>query len=146
MNCWRRIHWFGWLALLVACPGCLVTHHSRHIVREEEPRREVEFESLQVRQAFEARLADLKDKGDKPRKERILAIPFLLAWSREEVLSDNAWYNDQLAACDTNGDNRIALDEAWVYNPRFREGMKAVADWNAAHGEMAGVQTSLERR
>lgn len=132
--------------MLVVCPGCLITHHSTRIVREKEPRREVQFESAQVRQAFEARVADLKDKGDKPHKQRTLAVPFLLLWSREEVLADNAWYNDQLAACDTDGNARITLDEAWVYNPRFREGMTAVADWNAMHGEvMVGSQTSFEQ-
>ncbi len=146
MTCWHRILRLGWLAGLVSFSGCLVTHHVTHIVRENEPRREVQFESVQVRQAFDARVADLKDKGDKPRKERYFAIPFLLSWSREDVLADNAWYNDQLAACDTNGDSRITLDEAWVYNPRFREGMKAVAAWNAAQGAaQVGTQTSFEQ-
>jgi hypothetical protein len=94
----------------------------------------VQFESPQARQAFEARVADLRDQGDKPHKERLFAVPFLLFWSHEESLSENAWYNDQLKVCDANHDGRITLQEAWVYNPRFREGMANLAGWNAEQG------------
>jgi hypothetical protein len=147
MNRRLKIHWLYWLVLLVASPGCLVTHHATNVVREKEPRREVRFESDQVRQAFEARIADLKDRGEKPHKERVVAVPFLLWWSREEVLAENAWYNDQVAVCDVNRDTLITFQEALAYNPRFREGVDEVAGWNAeqAAAATANARTAYEQ-
>ena len=75
-----------------------------------------------------------EDKGLQAPQRAILAIP-LPGLVAEGSLSDNAWYNDQLAACDTNGDNRITLDEVQSTIPVSAKGMKAVADWNVAHGD-----------
>lgn len=117
---WRLCPIRLWLPLAMAgvCSGCLFTHHQTNMVRQDEIRREVEFESLAARQAFSARAYDAAAR-EKATKTKVVAIPFLLWQSRMDVLSDNAYYNDQVVACDTNGDGRITVAEAVAYSPKF---------------------------
>ncbi len=45
-----------------------------------------------------------------------LSIPFLLGVNRERILSENAFYNDQIKMADADADGIISLDEALAYN------------------------------
>jgi hypothetical protein len=104
--------------VLGLCPGCLLTHHSVNVLRQDEPRRTVQFESDLARQAFGARAYDDKAR-EAQSKAKFVAIPFLLWYSRTDVKSENAYYNDQVAACDANADGLITLDEALAFNPAY---------------------------
>ncbi len=105
---------FACAAILSACSGCLFVRHSTRVIRENEPQRPVRFESEQAQNLFEGPVAELKSQktGSNP---QVFFIPFLCWYSREDVLSDAAVYNDQIAACDTNGDQVISLEEAAAY-------------------------------
>jgi len=105
-------------AVVVAfCSGCLITHHSTQVVREDEAARPVQFESSLAQQAFSARAFD-SEAREKANKTSLFAIPFLLWRSKTKVLSDGAYYNDQVAACDADRDGTITVQEALAYNPQ----------------------------
>jgi hypothetical protein len=104
-------------ALLCLCSGCLITHHSTNVVRQDEPRRPVQFESSAAQQAFSARAFD-EEAREKAAKTSFFAVPFLLWWSKTNVLSEGAYFNDQVAACDADGDGVISVQEALAYNPK----------------------------
>lgn len=106
-----------WAAVLAACPGCLITHHSTKVIRRDEARRPVRFESDAALQAFNARAAE--QKAAETNQARVLAIPFLLWWSRLDAKSDSAHFNDETSACDADGDGLITEAEALAYNPKF---------------------------
>lgn len=49
----------------------------------------------------------------------LFAIPFLLWWSTTKTLSPSAWYNDQIAVCDSDKDGWISQREAVAFNPEY---------------------------
>ncbi len=112
----RCFAWLLPLALLASCPGCLITRHSTNVIRQDEPRREVAFESPTAQQAFSAKAFDSEAREGAARS-KVVAIPFLLWWSKMDVLSEGAYYNDQVAACDTDGNGMVSVQEALAYNP-----------------------------
>ena len=122
----RRIGILLPLVLLCFCSGCLFTHHSTNVVRQDEPPREVQFESLSAQQAFNAKAFD-EEARQKAAKTDFVAIPFLLWWSKMDVLSDGAYYNDQVAVCDIDGDGLITVGEALAYNPTSSLGGSKIA-------------------
>ena len=48
------------------------------------------------------------------------------------ILSENAWYNDQIGACDANRDGLITLREALAYNPKYRDEAAKLAESKSA--------------
>lgn len=105
------------LALLSFQTGCLVTHVNRSIVREREPRRELEFESPFAQRTFN-QLAFNEKRRNGSASTRMVAIPFLTMHVHSATPSENAFYNDQIAACDTDGDGFITDSEAMSYHDR----------------------------
>ncbi len=105
-------------AALVSCSGCLITHHSTNVIRRHEARQPVHFESDLARQAFNARLEAQKER-EQNKRATVLAIPFLLWYSRVDAKSENALFNDEAAVCDADADGRISYAEALAYNPTF---------------------------
>lgn len=115
--------WAVWAAcavLGVTIPGCLFVRHSTNVVRQDEQRRPVQFESESAKNIFQAGVVKMSDhkEGSNP---HVVAIPFLCWYSRVDVPSDNAVYNDQVAACDSNGDGLIATSEAQLFGERVQE-------------------------
>lgn len=123
--------------LLVCCTGCLFTRHSTRVVREDEKLCPVRFESPEAQEAFNARLAEMKERGEGD-KGQFAAIPFLLWYCRNDVLSDNARFNDQAAICDANRDGVIALREAEAYMAKSRA---AGANSTSFHAEAKSTKT-----
>lgn len=114
----RRLPWISLClaALLWAtASGCLFVRHSTHIVRERETPRAAQFESEAARTQFEAGLADVKAHANSLENPQVVAVPFLFWYSRTDKLSETAVFNDQLLACDTNGDGFITAQEAAAY-------------------------------
>ena len=128
------------LVLLCTSPGCLLTHHTTHVVREKEPRHEVRFESEEAEATFNAR-ATAKDAPEKKGRFKLFAVPFLLWYSREDVLSENAWYNDQIVACDADRDGLITLREARAYNPKYVEEAAKLAESKPAAASTASAES-----
>lgn len=108
--------WLLPLGLLLFGSGCLFKYHSTKVVGQNEARREVQFESVGARQAFSAKAFNDKSR-EAGAKSDVLTIPLLLWRSRMDVLSENAFYNAQVAACDRDGDGLITLSEAVAYRP-----------------------------
>ena len=104
-------------AILCVCSGCLFgVRHSTQTVREKEPLRQVRFESEQAKNLFDAAVSELKAHKETTNLQLSFSI---LGWrSQGDVLWDNAVFNNAVLACDTNGDNLITVQEAYVYRTR----------------------------
>lgn len=111
--------------LLLSSSGCLFVRHATRVVRQDEKPRSVQFESESARNLFEAGLADVKAHPDTGANPQIVAVPLLFWYSSTDQLSDAAIYNDQVLACDRNGDSFITLQEATAF--REQAGAKAAA-------------------
>jgi hypothetical protein len=119
---WRRLA----CALLLSCTsGCLFVRHNTRVVREKEALRPIQFESDQARSVFEAGVHELQAHKETSGGD-VVAVPLLCWYSHVNELSDNAIYNDQESACDTNGDNIITLEEALPYRAKVTERMAMV--------------------
>jgi hypothetical protein len=113
---------------------------STHVMRENEQRRPIRFDSEEAEAAFNARATD-KTARDEARRTGFFAVPFLLLYSREHVLSDAAWYNDQITACDANSDGLITFQEALAYNRKYvDEAAKVAAMKPGANGPTGSSQ------
>lgn len=124
----------GLLALMSIHSGCLVTHVNRSIVREREPRRDMQFESPFAQRTFN-QLAFNEKRRNGSVSARMVAIPFLTMHVHTATPSENAYYNDQIAVCDTDGDGFITDSEAMSYHER----MGGVGDSIEAAGEATAV-------
>ena len=111
--------------------GCLFVRQTTSVVREKENLRPVQFESEQARQYFEGGVHELQSHKQNF-DQQVSAVPFLWLYSSNKELSDNAIYNDQISACDTNGDGVISMQEALEYRAKvaeqFRPAEKAKKD------------------
>lgn len=111
------------VALMMCLPGvagCLIMHHHTKYEREAEQRKMVVFQTETAERVFKARAMN-DEVRDSQGKSNFVAIPFLLMWSSTRVKSQPAFYNDQILACDTNGDRQISESEALAYNPTYFE-------------------------
>jgi hypothetical protein len=128
-------------AVVVFSSGCLFTRHTTTVVRKNEKPRAVTFESPQAKNIFDGKLVEARTNLNANfSNPRVVAVPFLLWYSSSEVVSDNGIRNDQLAICDANGDNVIALDEATIYAARIDEQVaKQKAERAKIEAEMAGA-------
>lgn len=106
------------LALMSSQTGCLVTHVNRSIVRDKEPRREMQFETPFAQRTFN-QLAFNEKRRNASSSTRMVAIPFLTMHVHSATPSENAFYNDQIAACDTDSDGWITDSEAISYHERI---------------------------
>ncbi len=106
------------VTLLTPATGCLFTHASERVIRQDEQLYEVGYQSALAEETFQACVShpDAKDSG---KSGSFVGIPFLLAWARSERLSENAVHNDQIILCDTNGDGIITDLEALRYRDRY---------------------------
>lgn len=110
--------------VLAFTPGCLFVRHNTRVVRQNEKPRPMQFQSEQARSLFEAGLVDAKSNKELSNAQ-VTAVPLLFWYSRLDVPSDNAVYNDQLLLCDANGDGMVADHEAAGYRQAVQA--KAIA-------------------
>ncbi|HVC97885.1 MAG TPA: hypothetical protein VND64_29710 [Pirellulales bacterium] len=100
--------------LFVSSSGCLVFHMRERIVREDEPRRSVRFASSHAQRDFNATATDPRDRRRND-STSVLGVPFVMFYYNSTKLSENAYFNDQLAACDGDGDGWITDEEVLAY-------------------------------
>ena len=106
-------------AMVLCCTGCLFVRHSTNVVRRDEKLKRIEYDSPEAESLFTSAVAD--KRADKSMgNPRVTAVPFLLWYSRTDELSDNAVFNDAVAACDVNGDRVISVDEARRFQARVQ--------------------------
>jgi hypothetical protein len=105
------------LALCAAlpCGGCLYVHNFDEVVRDQEPKRTVAFESEAAARLFCAAV-ERQRKASYDDQEEFVWIPFITWISKSRRLSEAAFYNDQLVVCDTDGDGVITDAEAASYD------------------------------
>ena len=101
--------------LLISSNGCLVLRSRNHVIRENEARRVMRFQSVGAQRQFQAHSLDAKARR-KTGSRRFFAIPFVVFNNESSVLSENAYYNDEAARCDTNGDGLLSDFEVAEYS------------------------------
>jgi hypothetical protein len=105
------------LCAALSCCGCLCVYNytCEESVRAEEPKRAVQFESETAARLF-CTTVNLRMKSSRDEPSEEIYIPFLTSITRTRRLSEAAYYNDQVAVCDTNGDGLITDVEAVAYH------------------------------
>lgn len=104
------------VAILASTSGCLLSHTHKRVFREKEPVRTTHFESDEVARKFNTHVADSDRKAEG--SSFSLGIPFLLGLSGQSVPSRNAFYNDQVAHCDTDANGFLSAAEVEAYLAR----------------------------
>ena len=102
------------LALVATSGGCLISHSKHRVVRQDEIRQHVTYESQYAQQTFLQRATDDAAR-ERNGSEHSFAVPFLIGLSYTSELSENAYYNDQLMTCDANSDGVISNAEASAF-------------------------------
>ena len=98
-------------AVVALLPGCLTLFSKTEVIRGEEPRRPIKFESAEAADTFNSALKwKSKSMGGAE-----LGVPFVTLYSRNCQLSDSAHFNDCVLRCDTDQDGTITLAEARMF-------------------------------
>jgi len=103
-------------AVLMA--GCLVVTHQDRVIREDEPRVAVEFESHDGMVQFYRTVSRRSDNGARERGRTSFNIPFIVSANTRKVLARSAFFNDQVRIADINGDGTLSDTEVWAYGGR----------------------------
>lgn len=102
----------------ILASGCLVTTHEVKLVREDEPRQAVAFESDEGMTQFHAAVNRRSDRGGRERGRSSFNIPFIVSANSRKVLSRTAFFNDQVVLADINADGTLSDAEVWAYDGR----------------------------
>lgn len=103
----------------LACGGCLINSSTTKILRPDEAPVEVKFSSEAARKTFDDAQKARYAAGFGKVSSSSLGVPFLIGASEDRVLSQHAFYNDQVHHADTNQDGFIDETEAAAYaHPR----------------------------
>ena len=107
---------FALLALaLLPLAGCLINAGGDAIVRRSEKRVAVNFESEQGLIDFQQAVRRRGDANGRYLGDSKFAIPFLINVDQRRVLSENAFYNDQVRAADVDGNATLSDAEVRAY-------------------------------
>ncbi|HJT30524.1 MAG TPA: hypothetical protein VJ783_00550, partial [Pirellulales bacterium] len=107
--------------------GCLMGRVRGDLIRADEPRRPSRFVSVSAKQEFEARVREQFPKRRTQSSQTAWLMPIFL-FRRETKLSENAYYNDQLASCDADANGFVTDDEvAWYTRPADQDMPTALA-------------------
>ncbi len=100
------------LGILLA--GCTI-YQSTEIARPSEERLKVKFENETASRLFNSMLSDrmILRKNNVAHNVSLAGITF---YRDEQKLSDNAFWNDEVRRCDTDGDLLITEQEARTYS------------------------------
>ncbi len=113
---WRAmvVSMFAFLFSLSA--GCLFVYTGDKVIRKNEAKRQVQFETAEASQLFHNKYhASLCSCQSQDQEHEVVVIPFIMATNTSTKLSESACYNDALTLCDSNNDNCISLAEAQTY-------------------------------
>lgn len=93
------------------CTGCITLYEKTEVVRAEEQKLPVRFESGKASYKFHEEL--------KRRHNCVegtwLGVPFVTFYRKTKALSENAFFNEQVRTCDTDQDSLVTEHEALVY-------------------------------
>jgi hypothetical protein len=100
------------LAVITAVTGCAALYSTKEVVRCEEARRPVTFESTAVAEKFvaAAKLNKAKQVGG-----TYTGVPFVTLHSTEQFLGENAKFNDAVVKCDNDQDGVITAQEVEAF-------------------------------
>jgi hypothetical protein len=96
---------------MTSLSGCLTVFSKTEVIRSEEQRPAVQFESSKAASVFYEEL----DRRSHTVGGSYFGIPFITLYAKETVVSDNAFFADQVRECDTNHDGLITELEARIY-------------------------------
>ncbi len=99
----------------LATAGCLFNADGERIVRGNEERTSVAFESEQGLVDFQSTVRARNTYSARRQGENAVAIPFILSIDQTLVLSSDAFYNDEVCAADINGDGTLSDAEVRAY-------------------------------
>ena len=102
----------------VLSSGCLVTTHEDKVIREDEPRQAVQFETDEGMMQFHSAVNRRSDSGARERGRSSFNIPFIVSANTRKVLARSAFFNDQVRIADINGDGKLTDAEVWAYDGR----------------------------
>jgi hypothetical protein len=91
--------------------GCLTVFSKTEVIRSDEHRPSVQFESAKTAAVF----YDEMDRRSRVVGGACLGVPFITIYAKETVVSENAFFGDQVRECDTNHDGLITELEARIY-------------------------------
>jgi len=120
------------LAMLASSGGCLMMRMRERVVREGEQRFPVRFQSAYAKRQFQQYALDDKARR-KTSSSADLIIPFVIWDSDSSVLSQNAYYNNQIVSCDANSDGMLTDAEVAEYSSLMAQPAKIPADEPTAH-------------
>ena len=95
--------------------GCLFNATGEKVVRGREERRKIDFESEQALVDFESTVRRRDTSMTRNQGQSQVMIPFILYVDQTRVLSSNAFYNDEVAAADVDGDGILSDAEVRAY-------------------------------
>jgi len=75
----------------------------------------VDFESEEALSTFQRTVRQRYEAGGGVVEKSGFAIPFVIATGERRVLSENAFYNGEVAKADADGDGKISDAEARAY-------------------------------
>lgn len=101
--------------LVATSAGCLIMADGERIVRDEEERLPVEFESEQGLIDFQTAVRRRGTPGARYEGEGSFMIPLIIAVDQTRILSQDAFYNDQVRAADVNRDGTLSDAEVTAY-------------------------------
>ncbi len=101
----------GALGLALALPGCITLFSQTDVIRGDETRRAVRYESPKAASAFHRGMA----KQEARVGGTYFGVPFVTVYNRDKVLSENARFNEAVARCDTDQDGHITEAESVIY-------------------------------
>ena len=111
-------HWMRLLLALLSClllGGCLVTTSGTRVIRKDEQRQSVAFESDQGLLDFNTALRQRDSAGARHRGRSSFNIPFIISANSRHVLGRSAYFNDQVRIADVDADGVLSDAEVFAY-------------------------------
>ena len=100
------------LGLALVGAGCI---HTEETVYRDVTRVPVEFENETAGRIFYETLSRLPHNKNRQESKTEVSIPVVFGHSQRVVRGENAAFNESVARCDTNKDNRITETEARIF-------------------------------
>lgn len=102
-------------AVLLCSAGCLMVRTHDEVLRRDESKRPVQFQSGFAQRTFTQKALSA-DERNRSAESSSLGVPFLFLYRKRTLRSEAAFFNDQLALCDADGDGFITDDEVMAFS------------------------------